>query len=79
VQIEFNQKGTFEAFYAAEQWCRDNGISSGSSCAMCPTCLMRGDYVVAKWRNLTKEEREQCHGTMAGDFREGPVFINMKE
>ena len=34
---------------------------------------------IAKWRNLTPKERSELHGTMDGDFREGPVVINLKD
>lgn len=44
MEIVFDQKGTFEAMYAAEQWCCDNGVSFGSSCAMSPTGLLRGEF-----------------------------------
>lgn len=78
MRIEFDQKGRFEALYAAEQWCRENGISYGSGCAGCPTGLMRGDYVVAKWRNLTAKERAELDGVMTGDRRNGPLMIEMR-
>ena len=44
-----------------------------------PTGLLFGHYDwIAKWRNLTPAERAQLHGTMSGDFREGPVVISLK-
>lgn len=80
MQIEFNQKGTFQALYAAEAWCRDNGISVGQSSATGPTGLLFGHFDwIAKWRNLTPKERDELHGTMHGEFREGPVFITLKD
>jgi hypothetical protein len=79
VEIVFNQTGTFQALYAAQQWCRDNGISFGSSSATRPTGLLRGDYCIAKWHNLTPKEISQLDGTMSGDFREGPVTIRLKD
>lgn len=79
MRIEFKQTGTFQALYAAEAWCRENGISVGQSCATGPTGLLFGKFDwIAKWRNLTPKERAELHGTMTGDFREGPVSINMK-
>lgn len=80
MRIEFNQKGTFDALYAAEAWCRENGISFGASCCTGPTGLLFGklDWI-AKWRNLTPKERSELHGTMSGDFREGPVIIYLKD
>lgn len=80
MRIEFNQSGTFMAMFAAEAWCRENGISVGQSCAQGPTGLLFGDYGwIAKWRNLTAMERADLHGTMSGNFREGPVVIALKE
>lgn len=80
MRIEFNQIGTFQALYAAEAWCRENGISVGQSCATGPTGLLFGKFDwIAKWRNLTPKERAELHGTMSGDFREGPVAIFLKE
>ena len=80
MRIEFTQKGTWNAMIAAEKWCEDNGISVGNSCSMGPTGLMFGKYDwIAKWKNLTHQERLDLHGTMDGDFREGPVVIILKD
>lgn len=79
MEIVFDQKGTFLALDAARQWCRDNGISFGSSSARGPTGLLRGDYCIAKWHNLSAKERAQLDGTMSGDFREGPVTIRLRD
>ncbi len=80
MRIEFTQSGTFAAMYAAEAWCRENGISFGQSCVTGPTGLLFGRFDwIAKWRNLTAKERAQLHGTMSGDFREGPVVITLKD
>lgn len=80
MRVEFNQKGTWRAKEAAEAWCRENGISVGQSSADGPSGLLFGDYKwIAKWRNLTRQERDDLHGTMDGDFREGPVVIILKD
>jgi len=79
MRIEFTQQGTFQALYAAQAWCRENGISYGSLCSPFPTGLLFGDYVISKWRNLSKQERDDLHGTMSGEFREGPVIIELKD
>lgn len=80
MRVKFDQKGTFAALYAAEAWCQQNGISVGQSSATGPTGLLFGTYDwIAKWRNLTKAERDELHGTLSGDFREGPVWIDLKE
>lgn len=77
MKITFDQKGTWAAKEAAEQWCRNNGVSFSSTCTCGPVGLLRGDYMIAKWRNLTTKERAQLDGTMSGDMREGPVTITM--
>lgn len=40
---------------------------------------MRGDVLIAKWHNLSAKERAECDGVMTGDFRNGPVTINIKD
>lgn len=80
MRIEFTQKGTWTALEAARGWCRENGISVGQSCATGPSGLLFGKFDwIAKWRNLTKTERDALHGIMSGDFREGPVVIILKD
>ena len=80
MRVEFNQVGTWRAKEAAEAWCRENGIAVGQWSADGPSGLLFGDYKwIAKWRNLTQQERDELHGTMYGDFREGPVVIILKD
>lgn len=74
----FNQEGTFLAWYAASDWLKANGYSFGSMCGSLPIGVMRGDYAIAKWKNLTPRERNQLDGTVTGDFREGPVIVRLK-
>lgn len=78
-KIVFDQVGTFAALYAAQDWCKANGISYGSSQAGAPTGLLRGDFAISKWRNLSTSERAELDGTMTGDFRNGPVTIDLKD
>lgn len=60
MRIEFKQQGSFQAMYAAEAWCAAHGISVGQSCATGPTGLLFGKYDwIAKWRNLTAQERAE--------------------
>jgi len=80
IEKTFTAEATFGALYAAENWCRDSGISTGSLCRDEPVCLMWGDSYIAKWRNLTGRERNQCHGRMTSpNFRTGPVTIRIAE
>lgn len=77
-EIEFKSDDIFGALYAAQQWCRENGISYGPTCRTGNVALMRGEVLISKWHNLTAKERAQCDGVMRGNFREGPVYILMK-
>lgn len=76
--IKFEQTGDFLAVYAAEEWCKNNGVSYGSMQQDSPRGLLRGDFAIAKWRNLSSIERADLHGRMTGDMRNGPVIITMK-
>jgi hypothetical protein len=70
---------TFTAMYAAEKWCEDKGISVGESCGPgYPRGLLFGDFLIAKFRNLTAKERAALHGKMTGDMRAGPITIDLK-
>jgi hypothetical protein len=80
MRIEFNKPGTFQALYEARAWCQENGISVGQSSAMGPTGLLFGKFGwIAKWGNLAPQERSDLHGTMSGEFREGPVVIVLRD
>lgn len=74
----FSQPGTFKALHAAQEWLTQNGYSYGSTCVMHPTGILKGDYCIAKWRNLTKKEIRELDGSFDGDLREGPVTVRLK-
>lgn len=74
----FDQRGDFAAMYAAEAWCNDQGLSVGANQRGAPRGLKRGDYRVAKWRNLNERERAGLDGTMTGDMRDGPVTVTIR-
>jgi hypothetical protein len=78
-RIVFDQVGTFAALYAAQDWCKANGVSYGSSQSGAPTGLMRGKVIISKWRNLSNAERADLDGTMTGDMRNGPITIEIKD
>lgn len=77
--LKFKQTGTFKALSAAHQWLKTNGYSYADGCARSghKAGILKGDYGIAKWRNLTKAERLQLHGYIHGDMREGPVFVTI--
>lgn len=68
----------FEALESATRLLKSAGFSAGSGCAGQPTAIMFGDYMVAKWKNLTWAEREAVHGVMTGDRRNGPLAIELR-
>lgn len=78
-ELKFDKEGTFEAYHEAIKWAYDNGYSYGSMCAPQPTALFKGDCNIAKWKNLSKQERASVDGTITGDYREGPVYITIFE
>ena len=79
-EINFNQVGDFEAYHAACTWCKDNGYSYGSMQRDAPMGILKGDWCIAKWRNLTPKERSQLDGQItSNDFRAGPVTIKLKD
>lgn len=78
--ITFEQKGEFKAYSAACKWCEENGYSYGSMQRDAPIGILKGDWTIAKWRNLDSSERKALDGTMscATSFREAPVRIVLK-
>ena len=76
----FTEPGTFQALYAAEKWLDENGYSYsyGPGSAMRPTSVLKGDFIIAKWKNLTRKEIAQLDGKIDGKFREGPVTVTLK-
>ncbi len=56
-------QGRFHNLYAAQRWAREHGYAFGNTCAMSPIALMPAHYTwIAKWKNLTKQEREEVYG-----------------
>lgn len=74
---KFDTKGTFRAYKEACKWLTENVYSYSPSCAMRPTAILKGDYIIAKWKNLTSREIAELDGKMVGDMREGPVIIHI--
>ena len=74
----FKVKGTFKSYYAASAWLSENGYSEGSMYRGMPIGIMKGDWNIAKWKNLTSSEKKELDGTMtSNDFREGEVTVNI--
>lgn len=80
VKVEFNQAGDFVALNCARAWLEQHGFSCGSTCLGYPVGILKGKWVIAKWRNLTPKERSVLHGRMeSDDFREGPIKVMIKQ
>ena len=79
-EINFDQTGDFAAVNAARIWLQEHGYSYGSMCMDMPIGILKGSWVIAKWRNLTTKERKQLDGQLVSkDFRDGPVVIQLKD
>jgi hypothetical protein len=75
--LTFEQKGDYAAFYACCNLLRAAGFSIASTCVGEPTGILFGDFLIAKWRNLTLFERAELHGTITGDRQHGPVTLTL--
>ncbi|SNT16196.1 hypothetical protein SAMN06295912_15031 [Sphingomonas laterariae] len=71
--------GDFVALRSAERLLASAGFSLASGCRAQPTGLMFGDWEIAKWRNLSPQERDALHGVMTGDRRNGPLKITLTD
>lgn len=69
----------FSALNDAETYLRNRGFSFGPGCAASGKAgiLFGRIHRIAKWRNLTALEQQQCHGVIEGDRRSGPVTIKV--
>ena len=75
----FNETGDFAAFYAASSWLRENGYSFGSMQRENPIGIMKGDWYISKWTNMSSDEIRQLDGRIIGDMRNGPVTVTIKD
>jgi len=74
----FSGAETFEASYAAEKWCKDNGISYGRMCCNEPRGIINGDCDIQKWKNISLADHNLLDGVMISlDFRQGPVTVQL--
>jgi hypothetical protein len=75
--IDIWPAGTFTAFYEAEKTLRELGYRTGSMCRNEPIGFMHGYDYVAKWYNLSQEDKSSLHGLLLplDEFREGGARI----
>jgi len=77
-EIIFKANGDFGAYYAACDWLKENGYSYGSMQRHDPVGVVKGDYHIAKWRNLSKSDIEALDGTMH-PCRGGDCVVRLKQ
>lgn len=75
----FTGVDSFQAIEAARTYLRERGYSVGVMCGDLPMAIMKGDYLIAKWRNLDSKERAMVDGRIEGDMRNGPVTVYLRE
>ena len=76
--IVFKGNGsTFSAKYEAEKWLKENGYSYGPSCVGGPQAVIKGDYCISKWHNLSSKEKSLVDGTLDAG-REGVATLRLK-
>jgi len=75
--VEFLPSGTFAAYYNSTNYLKDMGYSVGSMCLNHPIGFAYHVNSVAKWVNLTQEEKDSVDGVILAqhEFREGGVII----
>ncbi|MFJ3481746.1 hypothetical protein ACIPL1_00010 [Pseudomonas sp. NPDC090202] len=74
----FSEAGDFQALFSAQKWLDAHGYSYGSTCRGSPTGILKGEFFIAKWRNLSHQQIEELDGQMSGDNRNGPVTVTLK-
>ncbi|MES2671577.1 MAG: hypothetical protein V4673_14330 [Pseudomonadota bacterium] len=75
----FGNGTEFSAEREAEGYLSQHGFSIAPSCAASPRGILYGDWQIAKWRNLTRTEILQLHGTLTGSGRTGPLHLKIFE
>ena len=66
IKFESDDVVDFSAYEAAKLSARAQGYSGGSMSYPHPTALIKGDAIVAKWKNLTAKERAGVDGIIEG-------------
>lgn len=77
MEIVFEGKKDFEAFYKARDFLESRGFSVGSMQGDDPIGIRRGDWDIAKWRNLSEDDMSKLDGTITGNKREGPLTVHI--
>lgn len=73
----FEANGDFGAYYSACEWLKENGFSYGSMQRDDPMGIMKGDWCIAKWRNLSASDKKALDGEMLFS-RGGKCTVSIK-
>jgi hypothetical protein len=75
--VDFPANGTFKAFYESEKHLKELGYCVGSMCSREPIGFAYEADYVAKWYNLSKEDKMRLDGVILpqDEFREGGAII----
>jgi hypothetical protein len=76
-----NDGEDFSAMRAVERWCERNGYSIGRTQRGSPIGVLKGDYDIQKWRNLSKQQRADLDGVITwkdGTPRDGTAVLTLK-
>jgi len=72
----------WSGLHAAESWLRSNGYSVGSMQRSDPIGVVKGDVLIAKWRNLSAKDKRELDGCIVPDggrFRDGAAIVDLYE
>lgn len=77
--IEFKGNGEdFSATSEAEAWAKEHGFYVAPMCGGLPRGIARDVDWIAKWRNLTEQDKTRLEGIVtAGNHRNGAVSIEL--
>lgn len=67
--------GRLEALGAAREWLEARGFSVGNWQRGAPCGVLFGDYNIAKWRNLSHQDRGELHGSLTRVENDDIVFL----
>ena len=80
MKITFESSKEWHALMLADQFLKSNRYSRGDMQRGAPMGILKGDYVIGKWRNLSECEKYQLDGRVeAESFRNGPVVVFLKD
>ena len=77
MKVTFEGTESFEAMRKAERYAKGSGLVVGSMERDSPIGLADANRFryVAKWGNLTAEDKTELSGVIVGEKRQGPVTV----